>query len=71
MELWIGYYMLCVLAEAGLLVVSTGIHSISEETFLAQVTKLLGEPFIFAIPFGLQFWGQPMLGSYASQISSS
>jgi hypothetical protein len=63
MELWIGYNVLCILAVAGLLVVATGIHSISEETFLAQVTKLLGEPFIFAIPFGLQSWDQPMLGT--------
>ncbi len=63
MELWIGYSVLCGLAAAGLLVVATGIYSISDEKFLTQVTKLLGEPFIIAIPLGLQSWGQPMLGS--------
>lgn len=63
MELWIGYSVLCGLAAAGLLVVATRIHSISDETFLTPVTKLPGEPFIIAIPFGLQSWGQPRLGS--------
>ena len=63
MELWIGYSVLCGLAAAALLVVATGIYSISDETFLTQVTQLIGEPFIIAIPFGLQSGSQSMLGS--------